>query len=123
MFKDALAEAGGDYNNIAQIKGLNGYTFEQCYVAGLEPTNEVSKFEVKIEMSGGVPVLTWTPNLNTNGVIRSYTIMPLKWNATMGRFEDDTENAVTGATSGQSLESEPTPSGVRLYRVKVALLE
>ena len=28
----------------------------------------------EIEMVGGVPQITWLPNLNTNGVVRSYTI-------------------------------------------------
>ena len=44
------------------------------FVAGLDPTNENSRFEAKIEMVDGAPVVTWEPNLNTNGIIRLYKV-------------------------------------------------
>jgi hypothetical protein len=31
-------------------------------------------FTAGIEIVGGVPQVTWSPNLNTNGIGRSYTI-------------------------------------------------
>ena len=34
---------------------------------GTDPTNETSRFEAKIEMKDGVPVVTWEPDLNENG--------------------------------------------------------
>ena len=37
------------------------------YVAGLDPTNETSRFAAKIEMKDGVPVVTWEPDLNESG--------------------------------------------------------
>ena len=37
-------------------------------------TNAVSVFTARIEVVDGVPQITWLPNLNTNGVVRSYTI-------------------------------------------------
>ena len=37
------------------------------FVAGTDPTNETSRFEAKIEMKDGVPVVTWEPDLNENG--------------------------------------------------------
>ena len=40
----------------------------QEYVAGTDPTNETSRFSAKIEMRDGVPVVTWEPDLNENGV-------------------------------------------------------
>ena len=46
----------------------------QDYVAGTDPTNAASVFTAGIEIVGGVPQVTWSPNLNTNGVVRSYTI-------------------------------------------------
>ena len=46
----------------------------QDYVAGTDPTNAASVFTAGIEMVGGVPQVTWSPNLNTNGIERSYTI-------------------------------------------------
>lgn len=35
----------------------------------------VSVSMVGIEFVDGVPQVTWSPNLNTNGVVRSYTIL------------------------------------------------
>ena len=46
----------------------------QDYVAGTDPTNATSRFTAKIEMVDGAPVVTWEPNLNTNGVIRTYKV-------------------------------------------------
>ena len=46
----------------------------QDYVAGTDPTNVASVFRAGIELVGGVPHITWSPNLNTNGAVRSYTI-------------------------------------------------
>ena len=46
----------------------------QDYVAGTDPTNATSRFTAKIEMVDGAPVVTWEPNLNTNGVIRTYKL-------------------------------------------------
>ena len=46
----------------------------ECYVAGISPTNETAKFTAVIEMADGVPQITWSPNLNTNGIERTYTI-------------------------------------------------
>ena len=36
--------------------------------------NVASVFTAGIEIVGGVPQVTWSPDLNTNGVVRSYTI-------------------------------------------------
>ena len=46
----------------------------QDYVAGTDPINLMSRFTAKIEMIGGAPVVTWEPDLNTNGVIRTYKV-------------------------------------------------
>ena len=46
----------------------------QDYVAGTDPTNAASVFTAGIEFVGGVPQVTWSPDLNTNGAVRSYTI-------------------------------------------------
>ena len=35
--------------------------------AGTDPTNETSRFEAKIKMRDGVPIVTWEPDLNENG--------------------------------------------------------
>ena len=44
------------------------------YVAGTDPTNLASRFIAKIEMVDGAPVVTWEPDLNTNGIIRVYKV-------------------------------------------------
>ena len=43
-------------------------------MVGTDPTNAASVFMAAIEIVGGVPQVTWSPNLNTNGIERSYTI-------------------------------------------------
>ena len=63
----------------------------QDYVAGTDPTNVTSVFSAAIEMTGGVPQITWSPNLNTNGVERIYTI----WGKT--NLTDDAWHSPTNA--------------------------
>ena len=46
----------------------------ECFVAGISPTNETAEFTAKIEMRDGAPVVTWEPDLNTDGVIRTYKV-------------------------------------------------
>ena len=41
---------------------------------GLTPTNANSQFKAKIEMRDGAPVVAWEPDLNTNGVLRTYKV-------------------------------------------------
>ena len=57
----------------------------QDYVAGTDPTNAASMFTAGIEFVDGVPKVTWSPNLNTNGSERIYTI----WGKT--NLTDDVE--------------------------------
>lgn len=47
----------------------------QDYVAGTDPTDLNSRFSAAIAISNDVPYITWSPNLNTNGVVRKYTIL------------------------------------------------
>ena len=44
------------------------------YVAGLDPTDTNSRLVANIEMRDGVPFVSWTPDLNTNGIIRTYKV-------------------------------------------------
>lgn len=70
-----LAEYGGNYEAAANATAANGFNkVWECYVAGISPTNETAKFAAKIEMKDGTPVVTWEPDLNTNGVIRIYKV-------------------------------------------------
>ena len=70
-----LAEHGGDYEAAALATAANGHNkVWECYVAGISPTNETAKFAAKIEMKDGAPVVTWKPDLNTNGTVRIYKV-------------------------------------------------
>ena len=44
------------------------------YVAGLDPTDANSRLVASIEMRDGAPFVSWTPDLNTNGIIRTYKV-------------------------------------------------
>ena len=44
------------------------------FVAGTDPTNALSVLTAKIEMQGATPLVTWEPDLNTNGIIRTYKV-------------------------------------------------
>ena len=100
-----LAEYGGDYEVAAKATAANGRNkVWECYVAGISPTNETAKFTAAIEMVDGVPQITWSPNLNTNGVERTYTI----WGK-------------TNLTDGVEWEC-PTNSAHRFFKVRVGML-
>ena len=70
-----LAEHGGDYEATALATALNGCNkVWECFVAGISPTNATSRFTAKIEMRGSEPIVTWEPDLNTNGIVRIYKV-------------------------------------------------
>ena len=70
-----LAEHGGDYEAAALATAANGHNkVWECFVAGISPTNETSSFVAKIGMVAGMPIVTWDPDLNTNGVVRIYKV-------------------------------------------------
>ena len=74
-----LGAASGDFEaaaNAASGKMSLGRptTVWEEFVAGLDPTNENSRFEAKIEMVDGAPVVKWEPDLNTNGIVRIYKV-------------------------------------------------
>ena len=71
---------GSDFETAAKgatgKRGGDGRALQvwQDYVAGTDPTNAASVFTAGIEFVGGVPQVTGSPNLNTNGIERSYAI-------------------------------------------------
>ena len=74
-----LGIASGDFEaaaNAASGKTQGGAATSvwEEFVAGTDPTNALSVFTAKIEMQGATPLVTWEPDLNTNGVIRTYKI-------------------------------------------------
>ena len=50
-------------------------TIYGVYVAGTDPRNPVDIFHAMIVMSNDVPIVTWTPYLNSNGEVRVYTVL------------------------------------------------
>lgn len=63
------------YEVAANAMAANGHNkVWECYVAGINPTNETARFTAKIELKEGVPVVTWEPNLNTDGAVRTYKV-------------------------------------------------
>ena len=74
-----LGVASGDFEaaaNAASGKLNCGRPTEvwEEYVAGLDPTNANSQLKAMIEMQDGAPVVKWEPDLNTNGVVRTYKV-------------------------------------------------
>ena len=83
--------------------GGNAMSVWHDYVAGTDPTNLNSVFTAAIEIVNGAPHVTWSPNLNLNGIERIYTI----WGKT--NLTDD-----VGWMS-------PTNSGHRFFKVEVKM--
>jgi len=58
------------YEKAAKQTAYNSrFTVEQCYVAGIDPESTTNEFTSAITMEGGIPKITWTPDL---GVERLY---------------------------------------------------
>jgi hypothetical protein len=95
-----LSANGGDYEAAARAQAANGInTVWECYVAGLDPTNEYSKFTAEIFLMDGKPVVASEPDL---GEERAYTVEGVE-------DLDDAWGETNAAT--------------RFFRVKVALPE
>ena len=97
-----IANTYDSYEAAAKAVAANGLKVWECYLAGLDPTNATSTFTASIEVSNGVPLVTWTPNLNDNGVVRKYTVL--------GKT-----NLIDAA------EWAPTNSAHRFFKVKVEM--
>ena len=74
-----LGVASGDFEAAAnaasgKVQGGAATSVWEEFVAGTDPTNALSVFTAKIEMLDGAPIVTWDPNLNTNGVVRTYKV-------------------------------------------------
>lgn len=63
-----------NYSNLNYDHDGDGLTTFQEYVTGSDPADKMSSFRGNITMSNGVPQVTWSPNLNTNGEVRAYTV-------------------------------------------------
>ena len=100
---DFVVAAGGDAARAAEAQAANGVNkVWQCYVAGISPTNAAARFEARIEIENGVPVVKWSPDLNEGG----------------------TRNERVYTVEGQERLGDgwgPTNATSRFFRVKVAM--
>ncbi len=102
--------AGGDNIAAAEAVAANGVDkVWECYVAGLDPTNALSRFEARIAMEDGDPVVTWSPDLGSD---RVYTVLGA---TTPGAKESAWTDVTTMSHLGQT--------DFRFFKVKVSLKE
>ena len=67
-----VTAVGGDYQVAALATAANGVNkVWECYVAGLSPTNAAERFEARVDMMDGEPVVRWNPDL---GATRDYAV-------------------------------------------------
>ena len=75
-----LGVASGDFEAAAKApsgkRAPDGKAMSvwEDFVAGTDPTNANSVFTATIEMVDGAPRVRWSPDLNSNGVVRTYTV-------------------------------------------------
>ena len=92
-----------DYSNLNYDHDGDGMTTFEEYVAGTNPADNADRFVAFIKIEDGGPSISWSPNLNTNGSERIYTV----WGKT-NLFDE------VGWTS-------PTNSGHRFFKVDVEM--
>ena len=67
-----FAETAGTFGASVGLVGANGRSLWTSWLSGLDPSVEGdAEFTVSIDVSGGVPSLTWSPDL---GAARAYTV-------------------------------------------------
>ena len=69
-----FGNAAADLEAKALAMAANGRKVWECYVAGEDPTDTRSRFKGVVAIVDGKVAISWTPNLNTNGVARIYTV-------------------------------------------------
>ena len=92
-----------DYSNLNYDHDGDGMTTFEEYVAGTNPADNADRFVAFIKIEDGGPSISWSPNLNTNGIERIYTV----WGKT-NLFDE------VGWTS-------QTNSGHRFFKVSVEM--
>ena len=63
-----------NYDALAGQASASSTAIWKCFAAGTAPIYPDDIFKAMIEFKDNAPYITWTPNLNTNGVKRKYTI-------------------------------------------------
>lgn len=98
-YADLMSAADGDYETAASLDfDSDGYQTWQEYLAGTDPTNQLSVFRASLTLEGGVPRVTWDPDL---GEERLYE--------------------VEGKADLGDAEWGPTNTSSRFFRVKVSI--
>ena len=99
---DGYFPGASDYEAVAKGMSANGReTVEECYVAGLNPTDAASELVAKIDLVDNEVRISWMPNLNTGAVTRIYTVY--------------------GRTNLEDGDWEPVQPWHRFFKVVVAL--
>lgn len=86
---ECLQAQSGDYERAAMSLGVNGCQLYESYVAGLDPVDPSSKFETRIKMVDGKPVVSWSPN-RSDRVYRVFGSSDLKNWREVGSGEEGT---------------------------------
>jgi hypothetical protein len=93
-----------EYEQLAKDTGANGYPYWESYVAGLTPTDPMSKF------------------LITNITVKANNAVTLKWSPENLRNRVYTVSGMTNLLTDSTWHS-PTNSATRFFKVNVKLLE
>ena len=107
-----IAAHGGDYEVAANVTAANGVNkVWECYVAGIDPEDESSRFEATIEIGAdGKPVVKWNPPLTEEEAAkRTYR--------TLGKKTLDPAEEWTDVTDVPDLDA----AGWRFFKVKVEM--
>ena len=49
--------------------------FKRKYIEGTAPADTIDFIRAVISFSNGIPLVTWSPNLNANGEVRTYIVL------------------------------------------------
>ena len=72
---DWLDQTSSSAGAACNLFGANGWSLWGSFVAGLSPEIPESDLKVFITLTNGVPHISWSPDLNTNGIVRQYTVL------------------------------------------------
>jgi hypothetical protein len=76
LFRHGLALDGNCETAALAPAANGGNSVWECYVCGLDPTDKDARFEVRISILYGKPVITWSPDLSggESTPVRAYVV-------------------------------------------------